>query len=75
VRAKFYSSKSTEEDTTHFCILNSDQFIFIFRVLLQFYANMQFNHMHNEIQKNENVFDVQRSAKNPDVITFGIDFG
>jgi hypothetical protein len=36
---------------------------------------MQFNHMHNEIQKNENVIDVQRTAKNPDLITFGIDFG
>lgn len=31
--------------------------------------------MQNEIQKIENVFDVQRTQKNPDIITFGIDFG
>lgn len=74
--AKFEkSSKNNVEDASHLCIPNSDQFMFIFRLLLQFYANIQLNHMHNELQRNENVFEVQRSAKTPDVITFGIDFG
>jgi hypothetical protein len=31
--------------------------------------------MEHEIKKNENVFEVQRTTKNPDVITFVIDFG
>lgn len=49
--------------------------MYIFRLLYQFYANLQFNHMHNDLQTNENVVEVQRAAKNPDVINFSIDFG
>ena len=50
--------------------------MFIMRLILQFYTNLQFNHMYNELKNQPQIIsEVLRTSQNPNTITFTIDFG